>query len=501
MLKNLFDIPVVGRVLKNAWAWRLLRLAALALLLIMAAYGWHHHGIPGVAVKDPLMYTNLATYFFWVLWMMGVVFLALLAGRAWCSFCPVGWLTGVVARFGLQRPLPAWLRGFLPVTLTLVALQMGVYLLALHRYPDYTASLLALMMLLAVGVGLLFRHRAFCSLFCPAGAVFGLYARVAPFHLEAADAAVCAACESRDCVSGAPVVHRFTLGPAVLFWKNRRNECPVDLHPAAIENCAECSLCLHCAQNCQKGNVLVGSRPWLGGFTAGGLAGSETLFFLVLLGMLTANFSKVFVDLREVIFYLPQQAAVLLGWQASGFYLLATVWVTLVFPLLLVLPGLLVLKLSRLRVERVEAVSEPPSAALKGAAPGATWESIGRLAMPLIPLVLTAHVVLALVKLNAKGAYLPLVLGDPSGVKSYLALNVMNTMTPPGVLIPLDILKYVVAAVLLAGYLLSLLGARRMARKASVGAQGRWFMGAALVNLTLVAGLYMATVIEWLFIR
>ena len=74
MLKNLFDIRGLGRVLLTPWAWRLLRLTALGLLLVMAAYGWHHHAIPGVPVKDPLMYTNLATYFFWVLWIMSYNF-------------------------------------------------------------------------------------------------------------------------------------------------------------------------------------------------------------------------------------------------------------------------------------------------------------------------------------------------------------------------------------------------------------------------------------------
>ncbi len=61
---------------------------------------------------------------------------------------------------------------------------------------------------------------------------------------------------------------------------------------------------------------------------------------------------------------------------------------------------------------------------------------LGRLALSLLPLVLSAHLALALVKLNAKLGYLPLALQDPSGVKSFLAINVMQTLTPPGVLIP-----------------------------------------------------------------
>src|SRR5512133_619509 len=241
-MKNLFELPTVGPLLRAPWPWRLLRIALLGVLLAMIGFGWHQHAIPGVATKDPLMYTNLTTYFFWALWIMGVVFVALFFGRAWCAACPLGWLNGIFARIGLKRELPNWLRNFIPVTLTLVTLQMAIYLLAIHRYPDYTARLLALMLLLTIGCGLLFRKRAFCHLFCPAGVVFGLYARLAPFQLRVRDQNLCAACESKDCVSGAPLWRRFTLGPALLYWRGCRNDCPATLIPADLTDSAACSL-------------------------------------------------------------------------------------------------------------------------------------------------------------------------------------------------------------------------------------------------------------------
>ncbi len=497
MLKNLFDIRGLGRVLLTPWAWRLLRLTALALLLVMAAYGWHHHAIPGVPVKDPLMYTNLATYFFWVLWIMGVVFVALFLGRAWCTVCPLGWLNGLFARIGLKLPLPEGLRNFFPVTVVLVALQLSVYFLAIHRFPDFTARLLALMLLLAILAGLLFRKRAFCTLLCPAGAVFGLYARVAPFQLRVRDPDICAGCESKSCIAGGSAWKRFSLGRGIFYWRGERPDCPVDLVPVAIEDSAACTLCLHCAQNCEKRNILLGSRPWLGDLEGGRLAPSETLFFLVLLGMLTANFSKVFVDLREAIFWSPQQAALLLGWGEGGFYLLATLWVTLVFPLLLVLPGYLVLRLGELR--REELSGAPPAQQEAPPRQEGFWACLGQLLLPMIPMVLAAHVVLAVVKLNAKGGYLPFVLQDPTGVRSYLAMNVMQTVRAPGVLLSLDLLKWLALALIVAGYLLSLAAARRVGRRPLGGA--RSFTVAAVVGVTLVAAIYAATVIRWLFIR
>ena len=79
-MHNLLDIPYLGRFLRSPWPWRLLRLALLGLLLAMAVFGWGQHAIPAVPARDPLMYTNFATYLFWVLWIMGVVFVAVLTG-------------------------------------------------------------------------------------------------------------------------------------------------------------------------------------------------------------------------------------------------------------------------------------------------------------------------------------------------------------------------------------------------------------------------------------
>ncbi|MDZ4183622.1 MAG: 4Fe-4S binding protein [Desulfuromonadales bacterium] len=495
--KNLLEVPILGPLLRSPWPWRLLRLVLLLMTLLMIAYGWHQHAIPGVVTPDPLMYTNLATYFFWNLWIMAIVFVALFLGRAWCTICPVGWLNGLVIRFGLKRDLPPWLRNFVPVTLTLVVVQLSVYLFAVHRFPDYTAWLLAVVLLLAILCGLIFRKRTFCSLLCPAGAVFGLYARLAPLELRVKEQGICAACDSKDCVSGAPLWKRFSLGPALFYWRGNRSDCPADLVTAEICDSASCSLCLHCVQNCEKENIRISWRPWLADLHQGKLPTSEAFFFVVLLGMITANFAKVFTELREVIFAAPQQLALALGWGTNGFYFFSALWVTLVFPLLLILPGYLLVRLGSAQIVTVPAgelenLPEPSP-------PPTFWSIIGRLALSAIPMILAAHVVLAVVKLNAKGAYLPFVLQDPAGVQSYLAMNVMNTVNQPGVLIPLDILKWLVLALLLLGYGLAIIAARRVAR--SQGKIDRSYLAGAITVVTILAAIYGSTVIRWLFIR
>lgn len=496
-MNNFLDIPYLDRLLRSPWPWRLLRVAMLMLLVAMAAYGWHQHAIPGVPVRDPLMYTNFASYLFWVLWMMGVVFVAALCGRAWCTVCPLGWLNGLVSRWGLRFELPGWLRGFLPVTLVLIALQLAVYLLALHRFPDYTARLLALMVVMAVLLGLVFRRRAFCLLLCPAGTVFGLYARLAPLELRVKDQDVCAGCAGKPCIATAPVVKRATLGSQAVQWRSRPEGCPVELVPAELGDSAACTLCLNCVQSCCNDNVRVGLRRFGADLSPQGLGTGESLFFVVLLGLLTANFAKVHVGLRELIFWLPERTAQLLGWSAGGFYPLAVAWVALLFPLLLLLPGLIVWLLAQVKVADVRAAEGVISASPTQLR---LWPVLGRQAMALLPLALTVHIVLALVKFNAKLGYLPLVLQDPSGVKSYLALSVMRTLPAPGVLLGLDLLKWLVAAVLAAGVAVSLWSCNKVAI-APDGRRDGGVLAGAVVSVLVLSAIYGAVVFEWLFVR
>ncbi|TYO97127.1 4Fe-4S binding protein [Geothermobacter ehrlichii] len=500
MLSNLFDIPLLGRLLRARWFWRLLRLVALVLLLAMIAWGWHQHAIPGVSTPDPLMYTNITNHLFWVWWIMGVVFVALLLGRFWCAVCPLGWLNGIFARLGLRRELPGWLNNYLPVTLALVALQVAIYLQATHRYPDLTARLLALTVVLAIVCGLVFRPRAFCRLLCPAGAVFGLYARVAPFELRTRNDGTCPSCKGRFCVSGGSFWQRFSLGRMVLYWHARRDDCPMDLVPDEIRDSRDCTYCLHCVNNCPSNSIRLGFRRWMADIGKAPLPADEAFFLVVLFGLLTANFSKVYVDLRQALLWPPQQAALLLGWGGDGFNLLAAVWVALLLPLLLLLPAWAIWRLSETRVQAGDGLQPQRPDTPPSSGPG-FWHRLGWLTLPLIPLLLAVHLVLALVKINAKAGYLPFALRDPSGVKSFLAINVMQTMNPPGLLLPLDLLKWLVLLALAGGIAASLHAVRRCRRQLPAEHSEAGYTLAALTALLVPAGLYIATVIRWLFIR
>ncbi len=223
---HLFDIPLVGRLLRSPWTLRLCRLLLLALLLGMILLGWNHHDIAGVPAADPLMYTHGTSHLFWVCWMMGGAILAVVAGRFWCAICPLGWVNELSGRIGLRRRLPSALASKIPVALVLMGLQLLVYGFAIHRYPDYTAWLLGTSLCLAIVLGLLFFGRSFCHLLCPAGALFGLYAPLSLLGLRVRDKSRCRSCTQRSCVATQRFWGRFHLGQAQLFWPMRRPGCP-----------------------------------------------------------------------------------------------------------------------------------------------------------------------------------------------------------------------------------------------------------------------------------
>jgi hypothetical protein len=270
----------------------------------------------------------------------------------------------------------------------------------------------------------------------------------------------------------------------------------VALVPAEIRDSSSCTLCLNCVRTCCNDNIRLNLRRFGADLAPGGFGRGESLFFVVLLGLLTANFAKVHVSLREMIFWLPERLAQLLDLGAGGFYPLAVIWVALLLPLLLLLPGLLVWLAAQVRITAAGEGGEDPAAA----APLRPWPALGRQALALLPLVLTTHIVLALVKFNAKLGYLPLVLQDPSGIKSYLAVSVVRTIPAPGVILPLDWLKWLIAGVLLIGTLASFWVGRRVAVNAA-GQRDGGLLAGAFVSVLILASLYGAVVFEWLFVR
>jgi polyferredoxin len=500
------------RLLRSDAPWMLARLAALAGLAAVAALLWGGWGIDTVAVPDPLMYTNLGNLAFWVFFMMGLPFLALFAGRAFCAVCPLGALNEWAGRHGLGRAFPGALRNDAG-KVALLLLTMGLLGIArIHHWPGATFWYLAGWVLLALLLGALFRGRSLCSFACPLGGMLGLYSRAASPAVGVADPEVCRSCTGRECVRGRESWTTAALGRLAGAFRFRRAGCPVHLRPWEIEGSGRCLLCGNCLRACPWGNAVLRARPPLSSLWRESFPRfSETATAAALLGFLLLSFARFWPALAAVLAAPGQFLSPLIGVGLSR--ALFIVWGGLLLPfLLLAAPAL---------VTRWRLSSSGPGAAPPGEGRGGVRLWWRRPSAPVvrrdedeegaveradslrglmatflpafIPVLLGGHLLLAAVKLNAKAAYLPLAVADPGGVRSYMAVEELSLVPRPGLLFPLAPLKWALLVVFALCVALSLWVALRIGRRERLPA------GAAAAAVMAVAACVAGGFLKWLF--
>jgi hypothetical protein len=111
----------------------------------------------------------------------------------------------------------------------------------------------------------------------------------------------------------------------------------------------------------------------------------------------------------------------------------------------------------------------------------------------IIPLLLSSHLVLALVKLNTKLAYLPVAAADPVGVRSYMAIWELGLMSQPGIWFTIGMVKTVSLALLFSGTVLSLWTYSKITRREGRGALPMLFP-LMILAVVVYGGFY-----NWLF--
>lgn len=253
---DLLKSPLLRRLLISRWPQFLVRALALAgFLLAIAA------GLAGTPVGNH----NFAIVFVWIAWWALLILIAVpLAGRAWCSICPIPmpgeWLQqGAILAPGektrglqLGRRLR---RGRWPRRLNNIWLQnVGFLLLALFSAvvltnPRVTALVLAAFLLLATATALAYERRAFCRYLCPVGGFIGLYAQAAPLEVRVKDTAVCAGHREKTCYTGN------------VSGEHRGYGCPWGVFPGGMYKNTYCGLCMECLRTCPQDNIAFHIRP------------------------------------------------------------------------------------------------------------------------------------------------------------------------------------------------------------------------------------------------
>jgi len=486
----------------------------------MLLAGWGRHGVAGQGGAGVLLYTNFATFGFWVLWFMALILLLPVVGRLWCTVCPVGGCNDLLARIGLKRAYPRRLNNYLLMAGLLLGLSLTAETFSFNRYPDLTAGLLLGLLLAAAAAGLIFRGRVFCRYWCPVGGMAGLYDRMAPVEIESRDRTLCRRCETKACYLGGTQWYKFSWSGWHSIFPFRRPGCPAFIFPPEALRNDTCLMCTQCFKNCPYDNLSWKSRPFLSGLWRMETRDrSEALLVVVLTGIVFYRLVRFWGGLRGLVDWPAEVLATLLPFMTptlfKGTQLLFgfALWPLLFFLLLAFLAkaaseisftpwpaggektaGLLydLAEIDEKRKEEEEGWDRKKHT---------LWGYLVVYCFSFLPLIAGTYAAFAVIKLNEKIGYLSLVLSDPAGVRSYLAINELQILAAPDALLPLEWVRWAALALVAAGALLSLWSAGRIGGSSYGPGSPAVRKGAPVfrVGIFALGGVFLYCVKVWLF--
>ena len=246
---DLTRLPVIGRPLTRALKSRKFLFFAILPneIVFMLVIGTGFFGV-GAANR------NFSTVITWYLWFCALFLLMVGVGRGWCQICPFGgaaeWIQRgtfwerLTASRGLGRSWPASLAkfGLLPSVGLFVVLTWfeEFFNIAGPGQPILTALLVAVVIVMATSVFLIFEQRTFCRYLCPLSALIGTVGATgmaAGFRTR--DREVCLSCATKDCMRGSESGYG----------------CPWYEWPGSATSNLTCGLCTECFKNCPHENV------------------------------------------------------------------------------------------------------------------------------------------------------------------------------------------------------------------------------------------------------
>jgi len=208
---------------------------------------------------SPVGNANFAIIFVWIVWWAALIMLLIpLGGRVWCTICPIPapgeWLQrrAAVARSGrgpfslaLEWPRPLrniWIQNF-------AFLGVALFSAVILTRPAVTGWLLLGFVLVATGLFVVYRRRAFCRYVCPVSGFIGLYATTAPLELRVTDPDVClthCGIQGKECIKGS----------------DQGYGCPWSEYPGTLDRNSYCGLCTECLKTCPLDNIALNVRPF-----------------------------------------------------------------------------------------------------------------------------------------------------------------------------------------------------------------------------------------------
>ena len=222
---DIFGWPLVSALFKNKTALFIVR--SIAALLFVSAV-WFGLQYPSLA-DNP--YT---TAVFWSLfWPFFMIVSIVLVGPGFCGVCPHGVMGRYLARFGMKKAMPAWLKNRgIGLAILIAAYWVPVYLFpGLLKTPWVAAALFLGLTLLAAFAFYRYKDMAYCTYLCPLGSVTKSYGKLGMVRLQTYQGA-CGECRTFDCAKA----------------------CETGLQPYLFEkknSMRDCTLCMDCARSCE----------------------------------------------------------------------------------------------------------------------------------------------------------------------------------------------------------------------------------------------------------
>jgi polyferredoxin len=245
---------LLKRMLVSRWPQFILMLVALTLIYIVIMTSLFGTKMSG---------RNLGVLLMWVVWLFLIIaVMTPLAGRIWCTICPLPLFGDLLQRGSFFTPGKGRTGGFnnhfsglflkWPERLNNNWLRLIIFLIlatfstTMVASPKVSGIVILMLLLVPTGMALVFELRAFCRYLCPVHAFIGPFAGMSKMALRNRSQEVCDKCTAHYCEKG-----------NVKGWA-----CPYGINVGKMKESANCGLCLECLRSCTYDNVMLYRRPF-----------------------------------------------------------------------------------------------------------------------------------------------------------------------------------------------------------------------------------------------
>lgn len=385
-----FDLFARWPILK-----RLVQMRSFQYLVVVPNLFMFYLFVISALFGTPVGNRNIIIVFVWILWWFFLIALLVpFASRVWCTVCPLPFFGDWAQRravlkvrsgkspgsenkfFGLQKRWPKrlsniWLQNF-------GFLFLATFSALLVTRPIVSAAVFGTLFLVATGLALVYRLRAFCSYVCPIAGFLSLYSMTSTLEVRSSDKDVCLDCKHKSCIRGSEK-----------GWA-----CPWNMYMGKMDRNNYCGMCFECVKSCPNDNISLNLRPFALSDTA--LRGYDEVWKACIMLVLALTYSIVLLG-PWGLFKDWANISEMHNWRGFAMYGVGQALLALV-----IFPGLFYLSVRA--AKWYARAQEVP-----------TKELFLRYGYALVPMGLLAWIAFSVPLLMVNGSYIISVASDPMG--------------------------------------------------------------------------------------